>query len=350
MTTFKAGLVGVTGYTGMELARLLCGHGALELVRATSRSDAGRTLAQLFPGLAGLPLGGLTVSEPDVDDLAGACDLVFLAVPHGTAMDMAAALVGRGVRVVDLSADFRIKDPQTYAQWYGLEHRHPGLIADAVFGLPELNAPAIRTARLIANPGCYPTSAILGLYPALSQGFAEPDGLVIDAKSGATGAGRKAAVGSLFCEVSDTFRAYNLGKHRHTPEIEQELSRLAGRELRVSFNTHLLPINRGILSTCYARLARPATLAEVHAAYEAAYADAPWVRVLPQGALPETKNVRGTMFCDIGLVVDPRTDRLIVVSCIDNLCRGASGQALANANLMLGLDPATGLHLAPLVP
>jgi len=350
MQTFKAGLVGVTGYTGIELARLLTGHNRIELVRATSRSEAGQTLSQLFPSLAGLPLGTLTVSQPDIDDLAGACEIVFLAVPHGTAMDMAAALVERGVRVVDLSADFRIEDPEIYAQWYGLAHRHPGLIADAVFGLPELYADKVKEARLVANPGCYPTSAILGLYPALATGIVDTDGLVIDSKSGTTGAGRKAVVGSLFCEVSDTFRAYNLGKHRHTPEIEQELSKIAGTELRVSFNTHLLPINRGILSTCYSRLTRDLDLTAVHALYETAYADAPWVRVMPQGALPETRNVRGTMFCDIGLTVDPRTRRLIIVSCIDNLCRGASGQALANANIMLGLAPSTGLALAPLVP
>ncbi len=350
MQTYKAGLVGVTGYTGIELARLLAGHGRIELVRATSRSEAGKTLAALFPGLSGLPLGALTVSEPDVDDLAASCDVVFLAVPHGTAMDMAAALVERGARVVDLSADFRIEDPQTYAAWYGLAHRHPALIESAVFGLPELSADKVAAAQLVANPGCYPTSAILALYPALAEGIVETDGLVIDSKSGTTGAGRKAAVGSLFCEVSDTFRAYNLGKHRHTPEIEQELSKIAGTPITVSFNTHLLPINRGILSTCYARLTRDLDLAAVHALYEKAYQDKPWVRVMPMGALPETRNVRGTMFCDLGLVVDPRTGRLIVVSCIDNLCRGASGQALANANLMLGLPLATGLDLAPLVP
>ena len=347
---FKAGLVGVTGYTGMELARLLAWHEHIELVRATSRSEDGKTLADLFPGLAATPLGGLVVTKPVAADLAAACDVVFLAVPHGTAMDIAAELVALGVRVVDLSADFRIRDAGIYAQWYGLEHRHPALIDDAVFGLPELYADEVRDARLVANPGCYPTSAILGLYPALRDGFIETDGIVIDAKSGATGAGRGAKVPGLFCEVSDTFRAYGLGKHRHTPEIEQELGAIACQDMRVSFNTHLLPINRGILSTCYAKLIRETSLDEVVALYEAAYADAPFVRVLPAGGLPETRHVRGTMFCDIGLVVDPRTGRLIVVSAIDNLCRGASGQALANANLMLGLDLAEGLRLAPLVP
>lgn len=350
MARFKAGLVGVTGYAGMELARLLVGHGEIELVRATSRKEAGKTLAALYPNLTATPLAELVVTEPDPDDLAAACDIVFMAVPHGTAMDMAAQLLSRDVRVVDLSADFRLRDADIYAQWYGLTHREPGLIAEAVFGLPELYADKVKDARLIANPGCYPTSAILGLYPALKNGIIETSDLVIDSKSGTSGAGRGANVGSLFCEVSDTFRAYNLGKHRHTPEIEQELSAIAGEGLTVSFNTHLLPINRGILTTSYAKLKKSLQIEEVLGLYSKMYSAAPWVRVLPQGTLPETRWVRGTMFCDIGLVVDPRTNRLIVVSAIDNLCRGASGQALANANLMLGLDSAKGLDLAPLVP
>ncbi|MBU1003925.1 MAG: N-acetyl-gamma-glutamyl-phosphate reductase [Proteobacteria bacterium] len=350
MATFKAGLVGVTGYAGMELARLLTGHGQIELVRATSRSDAGKTLCDLYPNLTGTCLAELVITQPDPDDLAQACDIVFLAVPHGTAMDMAAQLLRRKVRVVDLSADFRLRDPEVYAQWYGLTHREPELIKDAVFGLPELYAERIKDAQLVANPGCYPTSAILGLYPALKADLVDTSGIVIDSKSGASGAGRGANVGSLFCEVSDSFRAYNLGKHRHTPEIEQELSVIAGQELCVSFNTHLLPVNRGILSTTYTCLKKTLQLDDVIGLYSEAYSSAPWVRVLKRGILPETRWVRGTMFCDIGLVVDARTNRLIVVCAIDNLCRGASGQALANANLMLGLDVSTALNLAPLVP
>ncbi|WP_284692228.1 N-acetyl-gamma-glutamyl-phosphate reductase [Desulfobaculum bizertense] len=344
------GLVGVTGYTGMELARLLARHPGLELVRATSRSEAGKTLGDLYPGLGGFPIADCPVSQPDVDDLAEACALVFLAVPHGTAMDMAAALVAKGVKVVDLSADFRINSAETYAQWYGLEHRHPELLPDAVFGLPEFNAKDIAGAQLVANPGCYPTSAILGLAPALRESLVLTQGIVIDSKSGTTGSGRKPSVGALYCEVADSFRAYNLGRHRHTPEIEQELGRVAGTELTVSFNTHLLPINRGILSTSYCQLADGVGAEDVRRAYTDAYANCPWVRVLPEGKLPEVRHVRGTMFCDIGLVVDPRTGRLIVVSVIDNLCRGASGQALANANLMLEQPLDAGLDLAPLVP
>jgi N-acetyl-gamma-glutamyl-phosphate reductase len=350
METIPVGLVGVTGYTGMELARLLAVHPSLRLVRATSRAEAGKTLATLYPFLQGFPVGDVAVTAPDAADLAAACRLVFLAVPHGAAMDYAAELLAAGLSVVDLSADFRLADAEVYASWYGLAHRHPTLLPDAVYGLPELYADAIKKTKLTANPGCYPTSVILGLAPALAAGLIETDGIVADSKSGASGAGRKAAVPTLFCEVHDSFRAYNLGKHRHTPEIEQELAKLAGADITVSFNPHLLPIDRGILSTIYTRLAREATVEEIHALYEKHYADAPWVRALPPGRLPETRFVRGTMFCDLGLVVDPRTGRLIVVSAIDNLCRGASGQAVACANLMSGLPVDAGLGLAPMMP
>jgi len=350
METIPVGLVGVTGYTGMELARLLAVHPALRLTRATSRAEAGKPLRSLYPFLQGFEAGDVGITEPDAADLAASCKLVFLAVPHGAAMDYAAELLDAGLSVVDLSADFRLADADVYASWYGLPHRHPALLPDAVYGLPELYAPRIGKAKLVANPGCYPTSVILGLAPALSDGLIETDGIVADSKSGASGAGRKAAVGTLFCEVHDSFRAYNLGKHRHTPEIEQELGKLAGADITVSFNPHLLPIDRGILSTIYTRLAKPATLEEIHARYDKFYAEKPWVRVLPLGKLPETRYVRGTMFCDIGLVLDPRTNRLIVVSAIDNLCRGASGQAVACANLMSGLPVDAGLRLAPMMP
>lgn len=350
MKDIKAGLVGVTGYTGMEMARLLATHPGMRLVRATSRSQAGAVLGNLFPGLRATACADVQVSVPEADDLARNCDVVFLAVPHGAAMDFAAELLKAGVPVVDLSADFRLRDPQVYAQWYGQEHRHPELLSQAVYGLPEINAEAVAKAKLVANPGCYPTSVILGLYPALKNGLVHTSDIVADSKSGATGSGRKAAVGSLFCEVSDTFRAYNLGKHRHTPEIEQEVSLVAGEDMRISFNTHLLPINRGILSTIYTKLTQERTVEDIHALYTDFYADAPWVRVLPLGELPETRWVRGTMFCDIGLVVDPRTNRLLIVTAIDNLCRGASGQALANANLVCGLPLQSGLDFAALAP
>lgn len=347
----RAGLVGVTGYTGMELARLMAHHPSMELVRVTSRSEAGKPLSAIYPFLQSIPVGELKITMPDPEDLAQACDIVFLAVPHKTAMEIAATLLDHGVRVVDLSADFRINDKSVYEQWYAVEHTRPELLETAVYGLPELYLDQIAQARLIANPGCYPTSAILGLAPALSESMVATDGIVVDSKSGTSGAGRGAKVGTLFCEVHDSFKAYGLGTHRHTPEIEQEVSKLAGTDMTVSFNTHLLPIDRGILSTIYTQLKDDGMdLATVRAAYEKFYAGKPYVRVLPEGQLPETRFVRGTMFCDIGLVKDDRTGRLIIVSAIDNLCRGASGQALANANLMSGLPLETGLPKAPMMP
>ena len=345
----KAGLVGVTGYTGMELARLMTHHSSMELVRVTSRKEAGKKLADIYPFLNRLPLGELVITQPDPADLAE-CDVVFLAVPHKTAMEIAAQLLDQGVKVVDLSADFRINDKATYEKWYDVEHTKSELLPEAVYGLPELYLDRIMGARLIANPGCYPTSAILGLAPALTGNLVETGDIVVDAKSGASGAGRGAKVPGLFCEVADNFRAYGLPSHRHTPEIEQEISKLAGADITVSFNTHLLPIDRGILSTIYTRLKTDADLDQIHAAYTEFYADKPLVRVLPKGQLPETRYVRGTVFCDIGLVVDPRTNRLIILSAIDNLCRGASGQALMNANLICGLDIDEGLPMAPMMP
>ncbi len=342
------GLVGVTGYTGMELARILLTHPELELVAATSRAEAGKTLAQIYPFLQGTPLASLVIEQPDPANLAGRCKLVFLAVPHKTAQELADSLLTAGTKVVDLSADFRLRDPEVYEHWYATPHVKRDRLAKAAYGLIELYADQVRAADLCANPGCYPTASILGLAPALASGVAKSTGIVVDAKSGTTGAGRKAAVGTAFCEVSDSFRAYGLPAHRHTPEIEQEASVLAGTPVTLSFNTHLLPLNRGILATIYTELAAEPDAARK--AYEDFYAPHPWVRVLPQGVLPETRFVRGTMFCDIGVVPDPRTGRLIVISAIDNLCRGASGQAVANANLMLGLDVASGLDLPPLMP
>ncbi|MBP3730572.1 MAG: N-acetyl-gamma-glutamyl-phosphate reductase [Mailhella sp.] len=346
----KAGLVGVTGYTGMELARILASHPSMRLTAATSRQDAGRRLDAIYPFLQGLPGSDVVLSEPDPDDLARRCDVVFLAVPHGVAMEIGASLFDAGVKVIDLSADFRLRSADVYEQWYK-PHTRQSHLAYAVYGLPELYSEEIRKARLVANPGCYPTASILGLYAALKNGICDPCDIIIDAKSGTTGAGRKAAVSSLFCEVADSFRPYNIGgKHRHTPEIEQELSLAAGCPVTVSFNPHLLPIGRGILATIYARLSTPLSQADVQALYEDHWKDFSWVRVMPAGRLPETRNVRGSMFCDISVTVDSRTGRLIITSAIDNLCRGASGQAVANANLMFGLPASSGLASAPLVP
>ena len=346
----RAGLVGVTGYTGMELSRILASHPSMRLTAATSRQDAGKRLDTVYPFLQGLPGADVTLVEPDAALLARECDVVFLAVPHGVAMEIGAELYDAGVKVVDLSADFRLRDADVYEAWYK-PHTRREYIAKAVYGLPELYAADIAKARLVANPGCYPTASILGLYAALKNGIVRTDDIIIDAKSGTTGAGRKAVVSSLYCEVADSFRPYNIGgRHRHTPEIEQELSVAAGESVTVSFNPHLLPISRGILATIYTKLKDSLSQADLQAMYEDFWKDAPWVRVLPAGKLPETRNVRGTMFCDIAVTVDQRTGRLLITSAIDNLCRGASGQAVANANLMFGLPVETGLNFAPLVP
>ncbi len=350
MKTINVGLVGISGYAGMELARLLSAHPAMRLVLACSRAEAGKRLGDFYPFLRHLPGADVVISVFDAKEAAAACDLVFLAVPAGTAMRLTPPLLESGVKVVDFSADFRLRDAQVYEEWYGAPHACRQVLPRAVYGLPELYAADIARAQLVANPGCYPTSVILGLYAALKNGLVENSGIIVDAKSGASGAGRKAAVPTLFCEVADNFRAYGLPRHRHTPEMEQELSLVADGDVRLQFTPHLVPMNRGILSTIYTTLKNPQlTLEEARDAFCRTWERSPWVRVLPAGAVPETRFVRGSMFCDMGLVVDTRTGRLVILSAIDNLCRGAAGQALANANLMCGLPVDTGKErLAPL--
>lgn len=350
MDKIRAGLVGISGYAGMELARLMTRHPQMELVLACSRAEAGRKLGDFYPFLRKLPGADVEISVYEAKAAADQCDIVFLAVPAGTAMQMAADLLPLGARVVDFSADFRLHDPDVYQAWYKIPHSAPDLLSSAVYGIPEIYAEALRKTRLVANPGCYPTASILGLYPALRNGLIRTDNIVIDAKSGASGAGRKPAIATLFCEVSDNFRAYGLPAHRHTPEIEQELSGVTGDTVRLIFSPHLVPMKRGILATIYTELADPGTSLEtVRSAYMQVWGNEPWIRVLPSGQLPETAHTRGSMFCDIGLVVDIRTGRLIILSAIDNLCRGAAGQALACANLVCGLPVDAGLRdLAPL--
>lgn len=350
MRTINAGLVGISGYAGMELARLLASHPAIRLSMACSRAESGRKLGDFYPFLRHLPGADLEISVFNPNKAASLCDVVFLAVPAGTAMEMAPPLLDAGLKVVDFSADYRMRDPAVYEEWYKKPHTDPGYLKSAVYGLPELYAAEIARASLVANPGCYPTAAILGMYAALKHGIADCDGLIIDAKSGASGAGRKPAVPTLFCEVSDNFRPYGAPTHRHTPEIEQEFSRLAGCELRLSFVPHLVPMKRGILCATYSHLKDTnLSLEQIHGIFASSWEKSKWIRVLPPGSLPETANVRGSMFCDIGIILDKRLNRLIIFSAIDNLCRGASGQALANANLMFGLPVDCGMeNLAPL--
>lgn len=353
---YQAGLIGITGYTGMELARILATHPNISLKYATSRQENGKYIEELYPFLRSYPIGKVQITDFDATTITKECDIIFLAVPHGTAMNTVgeifqlATKLNKKIKVIDLSADFRIKDPQLFENWYQIKHNQTALLKNAVYGLFDLYEEQIKEASLIANPGCYPTASILGLYPALSYNIIKKD-IIIDAKSGTTGAGRKAQVPSLFCEVYDNFRPYSIGgKHRHTPEIEQELSRLTQDTIIVSFNPHLLPIERGILNTIYAPLSQNITLQEIHTLYQETYQNKKFIRILPLGQLPETRNVRGSLFCDIGIAVDNRTQKLIITSAIDNLARGASMQAIANANLCLGLDVDTNINFAPVCP
>ncbi len=341
-------IIGASGYTGVELARLLSNHPEVRLTLVTSRQFEGQPLSQVFPNLR--TKVDLLCENPDIDRLCDRADLYFTAVPHKTAMDLVPHLRQAGKKVVDLSADFRLKDQSVYEEWYQ-PHSSAQLLSEAVYGLPELYRDSIAGTSLVANPGCYPTSIILGLAPLLKAGVIDSDTIIADSKSGTSGAGRSAQIGSLFCEVTDGFRAYKVGGvHRHTPEIEQELSLLGGRDITISFTPHLLPLSRGILSTIYARLQPGQTESSIHQFYQAMYADEPFVRVLPPGNLPATQYVRGSNFCDIGFTIDRRTGRIIVLSAIDNIVKGAAGQAIQNMNIMCGFDETKGLEVVPLFP
>jgi len=344
----RVAIVGASGYTGVELARILCNHPHIELTAVTSRQYAGMALAEVFPNLrtkVSLVCENLTVAE-----ICDRADVVFTAVPHKTAMDIVPQLLGAGKKVVDLSADFRLRDVNVYEEWYQ-PHSSAEYLAEAVYGLPELYREEIRTARLVANPGCYPTSIILALAPLLQAQAIQPHTIIADSKSGTSGAGRTASVGSLFCEVTDGFRPYKVGgTHRHIPEIEQELSLQAGEPLRISFTPHLLPVSRGILSTIYATLQPGIEVAKISALYFNTYAGEYFIRLLPAGNLPATQYVRGSNFCDIGYSIDARTGRIIITSAIDNIVKGASGQAVQNMNLICGFPETTGLEGAPFFP
>ncbi len=343
----KVAVVGASGYTGVELIRLLVGHPEIEISCVTSRQHEGLPISQVFPSLAGFC--DLVCEPNDVAAIATKSDLVFTALPHQSAMEVIPGFLAAGCKVVDLSADYRLKDQTVYEQWYQA-HSSPELLQEAVYGLPELFRSEIVSARLVANPGCYPTSVALGLAPLLKNGLIDPATLIIDSKSGTSGAGRGAKQGSLFCEVNEGFKAYGVASHRHTPEIEQTLSLLAGNPIKVSFTPHLLPVNRGILSTMYATLREEQSTDELLALYRQSYAEEPFVRVMPGGELPNVAIVKGTNFCDVGVVTDPRTGRVIVVSAIDNLVKGAAGQAVQNMNLICGFREQLGLGIVPLFP
>jgi N-acetyl-gamma-glutamyl-phosphate reductase len=341
----KVGIVGGTGYTGVELLRLLALHEEAEVAVITSRAECGRRVDHLFPNLRGHY--ELAFSEPDVQALAG-CDVVFFATPHNVAMNLVPELLAAGARIIDLSADYRIRDAGLWSDWYGEPHASPELLKEAVYGLPEVNRDRIAGARLVACPGCYPTSVQLGLIPLLAKGLVDPAHLIASAASGVSGAGRQAKIDNLLSEVADSFKAYGVGGHRHLPEIEQGLSDVAGQAVQVTFVPHLLPIIRGIHSTLFARLRSPGE--DLQALYEAWYADEPFVDVLPAGMCPQTRTVKGANRCQIAVTVPQERDTVVVMAAIDNLVKGASGQALQNMNIMLGLPEDMGLRQVGLLP
>lgn len=340
----KVGIVGGTGYTGVELLRLLANHDQVSLEVITSRAEKGLAVADLYPNLRGYV--DLSFSEPDVSQLSQ-CDVVFFATPHTVAMALVPELIAKGTRVIDLSADFRLKDIELWEKWYDTTHTCPSLVEQAVYGLPEVNRDAIKDAQLIAVPGCYPTATQLGFLPLLEQHVIDPRYLIADAKSGVSGAGRKASIGTLLTEASDSFKAYAASGHRHLPEIEQGLSRAANEDISLTFVPHLTPMIRGIHATLYGRLTKDIDL---QALFEERYRDEPFVDVLPAGSHPETRTVKGANICRIAVHQPQDADTVVVLSAIDNLVKGASGQAIQNMNIMFGFDEKTAINTIPVMP
>jgi len=344
----KVGIVGGTGYTGVELLRLLANHPNVELQVITSRSEAGLPVSDLYPNLRGYL--DIKFSEPDVGTLKN-CQLVFFATPNGVAMKMVPELIEAGVKVIDLAADFRIKDISVWEQWYGMQHACPDYVEQAVYGLPEVNREAIKQARLIANPGCYPTAVQLGFLPLIENNLIKTDFLVADCKSGVSGAGRGANVGTLLCEASESFKAYAVPGHRHLPEISQGLAIANNGAVDLTFVPHLTPMIRGIHATLYGKtIARDSDVATLQEMFEQRYADEPFVDVLPAGSHPETRTVKGANICRIAIHQPQDRDTIVVLSVIDNLVKGAAGQAVQNMNLAFDLDEKSGLNIVPLMP
>ena len=340
----KIGIVGGTGYTGVELLRILARHPQAQLVAITSRKETGVPVAEMFPSLRGSV--DLKFSDPKDAGLAS-CDVVFFATPNGIAMTEAPALLSAGVKVIDLAADFRIKDITVWEKWYGMTHACPDLVKEAVYGLPEVNREAIKGARIVANPGCYPTATQLGFLPLVEAGVVDDQHLIADTKSGVSGAGRKAETHILFSEASDNFKAYGVAGHRHLPEVRQGITRAAGHEVALTFVPHLVPMIRGIHATLYARLTKEVDL---QALFEKRYASEPFVDVLPAGSQPDTRSVRASNLCRIAVHRPQGGDMVVVLSVIDNLVKGAAGQAIQNMNLMFGLPETLGLTQVPVLP
>ena len=349
----KVGIIGATGYAGNELVRLLIGHKDVEIMWYGSRSYIDKKYAEVYQNM--FEIVEDTCLDDNMEELASKVDVIFTATPQGFLAGVLTEEILSKVKIIDLSADFRIKDVKTYEKWYKIEHKSPQFIEEAVYGLCEINRDKVKGARLIANPGCYTTCSILTAYPLVKEGLIDPDTLIIDAKSGTSGAGRGAKLPNLFCEVNENMKAYGVTKHRHTPEIEEQLGYAAGKEIMVNFTPHLVPMNRGILATEYAALNRKAdgtlpTYGEVKAIYDKYYKNEKFVRVLEKDICPETKWVEGSNYVDVNFKIDERTGRIVMMGALDNLVKGAAGQAVQNMNLLFGFDEAEGLNLVPMFP
>ena len=344
----KVGIIGATGYAGGELVRILMGHKEAEIVWYGSRSYIDQNYADVYRNM--FQIVDAKCMDDNIEALADQVDVIFTATPQGFLASVINENILGKTKIVDLSADFRIKDVKVYEKWYGIEHKSPQFIEEAVYGLCEVNRDKVKGARLIANPGCYTTCSILTAYPLAKEGIIDMRTLIVDAKSGTSGAGRGAKVPNLFCEVNENMKAYGVASHRHTPEIEEQLGYASGENVTISFTPHLVPMNRGILATEYATLKKDVTGEEVKAIYDKYYADEKFVRVLGEGVCPETKWVEGSNYVDIGFKLDPRTNRIVMMGAIDNLVKGAAGQAVQNMNLLFGLPESEGLELVPMFP
>lgn len=344
----KVGIIGSTGYAGNELVRLLLQRNDVEIVWYGSRSYIDERYASVYRNM--FQLVDAKCLDDNMEELAKQADVIFTATPQGLCASLVTEEILAQTKIIDLSADFRIKDVKTYEQWYGIEHKSPQFIEEAVYGLCEINREQVKNARIIANPGCYPTCTTLSIYPLLKEGLIDPNTIIVDAKSGTSGAGRGAKVNNLYCEVNENIKAYGVASHRHTPEIEEQLGYAAGEEVRINFTPHLVPMNRGILITAYASLKKNVTYEEVKAIYDNYYKDETFVRVLDKDVPPETRWVEGSNYVDVNFKIDPRTKRIIMMGAMDNLVKGAAGQAVQNMNLMFGLPEATGLEQVPMFP
>ena len=344
----KVGIIGSTGYAGAELVRILTGHKEAEIVWYGSRSYVDKQYADVYRNM--FQIVDAACMDDNMDELVRQVDVIFTATPQGLCASLVNEDILSKTKIIDLSADFRIKDVSVYEKWYGIEHKSPEFIEEAVYGLCEINRDKVKGARLVANPGCYTTCSILTAYPLAKEGIIDMSTLIVDAKSGTSGAGRGAKLPNLFCEVNENMKPYGVATHRHTPEIEEQLGYASGEKVVINFTPHLVPMNRGILATEYASLKKDVTYEDVKAIYDKYYADEKFVRVLKENELPETKWVEGSNYVDINFKIDPRTNRIIMMGAIDNLVKGAAGQAVQNMNLMFGLDDAEGLNLVPMFP